>query len=220
MLSVPRFGAVVLTACLLLATSACGGDAEQTDAAATASETQPSAAAEDTTDAAGTTSDAPLEIADPWVKAKDSGMTGAFATITNTTDEALTIVDVESPASEYAELHETVMDESGSTVMRAKEGGFEIPAGGELVLAPGEDHLMLMNLTGPLAPGDNVEFSIHLSDDTTQTFTADVKEFVGAQENYQHTNESKGEPGHGEGMGHGDGTGQDASAEGTESGNN
>ena len=64
------------------------------------------------------------------------------------------------------------------------EGGFPIPAGGELLLEPGGDHIMLMCLTAPLLPGDEVELVLQFEGGTEHPMTANVKDFAGAQENY------------------------------------
>ena len=70
-------------------------------------------------------------------------------------------------------------------VMQPKEGGIPIPAGGSATLEPGGDHIMLMDVTEPIKPGDVVELELELSDGSTITMTATAKEFSGADEDYQ-----------------------------------
>ncbi|WP_083980158.1 copper chaperone PCu(A)C [Demequina salsinemoris] len=135
------------------------------------------------TDAEAETSE-PLTITDAWVKAVDDGMTGAFALIENTSDEAVTIVGATTDASSMVQLHETVADESGSTTMQEVDGGFTIEPGAALTLEPGGDHLMLMGVADPLEAGADVDITLELSDGTELPFTAVVKEFSGAQEEY------------------------------------
>jgi copper(I)-binding protein len=118
---------------------------------------------------------AQVTVTDPWVKAADDGMTAAFGTLHNTGDTGVTLV---------SQLHETTSDGSGGMSMQEKEGGFPILPGADLVLEPGGNHLMLMDLTEPLQPGDTVEFAVAFDDDSTGTLTATVKDFAGAQENY------------------------------------
>ena len=81
------------------------------------------------------------------------------------------------------ELHEVVMKD-GEMVMQPKEGGIPIPAGGSATLEPGGDHIMLMDVTEPIEPGDVVELDLELSDGSTLTMTAIAKEFSGADEDY------------------------------------
>lgn len=143
-----------------------------------------------------------VSVDDPWVKAADSGMSAAFGDITNSGSEDVTVVSVTTPASTALELHETVENESGSMVMREKDGGFTVPAGGDLVLAPGGNHIMLMDLVEPVVAGDEVTFTLTFSDESTLDFTAPAKDYAGANESYE-GDDMEGMEGM-EGMDHGD----------------
>lgn len=125
-----------------------------------------------------------LSILDPWVKSAESGMSAAFGELENSGPTAVTVVSISSPASSAMELHETVDDGSGSMKMQEIDGGFVIPAGGSLTLEPGGNHFMLMDLTAPLVAGEEVSFTVTLSDGSTFDFTAPVKDFSGANEEY------------------------------------
>lgn len=126
----------------------------------------------------------PLTVTDTWVKAADTGMSAAFGTIRNTGNKDVTIISAETPVSTMVELHETVMGSDGTMKMQAKQGGFVIPANGELKLEPGANHIMLMGLTKPVQAGDQITFELKTSDGGTVTFTAQGKDFSGANENY------------------------------------
>lgn len=136
------------------------------------------------------TSDQPTEsaatvtVSDQWVKAAEAGITGAFGNLKNSGATEATVVSATSPSAGRVELHE-VVGQPGSTVMQPKQGGFVIPAGGTHVLAPGGDHLMLMDLKAPLKAGSEVEVTLTLADGATIPFTAQVRDFAGAGENYQ-----------------------------------
>ena len=125
-----------------------------------------------------------MTIADGWVKAADSGMSAAFGGLTNTGPEDVTVVSATTEASSMLELHETVENETGEMVMREIDGGFVIPAGDTLSLEPGGNHIMLMDLTDPLEAGGEVTFTLTFADDSTFEFTAPVKDYSGANENY------------------------------------
>lgn len=131
-------------------------------------------------------------IHDSWVKSADEGMSAAFGSLVNDGADDVTVVSVTSDASSTLELHETVENESGEMVMREIEGGFVIPAGGELALEPGANHIMLMDLTAPLKAGDEATFTLTFSDDSTYEFTAPVKDYSGANENYESDDEHEG----------------------------
>ncbi len=165
---------VVAVAALALTTLAgCGSSSEATSTAAPAS--------------TATTTSAPaaaaaLTVQNPWVKAADSGMTAAFATLVNNTGADVTIESATSPASPL-ELH-TMEMKDGQMVMTPKEGGFVIKAGATHELAPGGDHLMLMKPSAAIKPGDELSFTLKLTGGGTVDFTAVAKPFAGGQESY------------------------------------
>ncbi|GAB3243556.1 copper chaperone PCu(A)C [Kineosporia babensis] len=135
-------------------------------------------------DASATAADR-LNIADQWVKTADAkaGMTAIFGTITNTGDQDVVVESAKTSASDTTELHEMVM-KGNEMIMQEKEGGFTVPAGGEHELAPGGDHLMVLNMTEPIEAGDEVTVRLTLGDGSTQEFTALAKETTAGEEKY------------------------------------
>lgn len=131
----------------------------------------------------------PLTVADPWVKAQDKDMTGAFGVISNATDAAITVVAATSPQAGKMEIHE-VVDKDGTMVMQPKAGGLVVPAGGSATLKPGSDHLMLMELPAPIEPGDEVEITIACDNGGTLTWSSVAKPFEGGDETYMPQMES------------------------------
>lgn len=131
-----------------------------------------------------------VTIADTWVRATpgtdDPSMSAAFGVLTNHTDRQLTVVSATNSASDRTELHEMAMVD-GAMVMRPISGGITIPAGGSTTLEPGGLHVMLLNLTTPIEPGDEVDLTLTLDDGSTVPFTAVAKEFAGANESYSPT---------------------------------
>jgi copper(I)-binding protein len=125
-----------------------------------------------------------VTVSDQWVKATDKGMTGVFGTLDNAGDRDVTVVSASSPTAGSVELHE-VVGQAGSGTMRPKDGGFMVPAGGSHVLAPGGDHIMLMDLKMPLKAGSDVEVTLTFDDGTTLPFSAQVRDFPGADEKYE-----------------------------------
>lgn len=164
---------VTLTLAALVALAGCSTDDTASLSASSSAPASASAAADAVT------------IDDAWVKAADSGMSAAFGDIKNTGPDDVTVVSVTSTASSMLELHETVENESGAMVMRQKDGGFTIPAGGDLLLEPGANHIMLMDLAEPLKAGDEATFTLTFSDDSTYEFTAPAKDYSGANETYE-----------------------------------
>src|SRR5690606_16794089 len=137
-------------------------------------------------------------------KAAEPGdMTSGFGTLVNNSDEDINVVSVESSASPMLELHETVADDSGSMVMREGEGGFVIPANGDLLLEPGGNHLMMMDLPEAVKAGDEVTFTLTFADDSMYDFPAVVKDYAGANENYHEGDDADMDMDHGD-MSHDD----------------
>mgnify|MGYP003377048067 FL=1 len=125
-----------------------------------------------------------LTVTDPWVKAVDTGMTGAFLIVKNTGSAEVHIVSASSPASPMMELHETVMDSSGSMKMQEKKGGFILKAGETHEFKPGSDHIMFMGVSSPLKSGTTATFTLKFADGSTLPVKAEVRTFSGAKETY------------------------------------
>lgn len=126
-----------------------------------------------------------VRVSEQWAKAADGGMTAVFGTLTNTGHHDVRIVSATSPTAGMVELHEVVGDGSGSKSMRPKEGGISIAADATHELAPGGDHLMLMDLKSPLQPGADISVSLVFEDGSSLPVTAQVRDFAGGSENYQ-----------------------------------
>lgn len=142
----------------------------------------PSASTSSTT--TGGTQAAALTVTDVWAKAADSGMTAVFGTIANSSGADVRIVSATSSAAGMTQIHEMVADASGQMVMKEKKDGLLVPAGGKHELSPGGDHLMLMDLTGPVRPGDDVTLTLTTEDGSTLELTAQARDFTGGNEPY------------------------------------
>lgn len=129
-------------------------------------------------------SSAALTVSESWAKALDSGMTPVFGTLENTSDQDITVTSATTGSAKSTELHETVMGSGGTMQMQPKKGGFVIPAKSKFKLEPGGNHIMLMGLTQPVKAGDDISVELKLTDGSTTKFTAQVKDFAGAKENY------------------------------------
>lgn len=137
-----------------------------------------------TTTAGATQQQTALAVSDQWIKASPADMTGMFGVLTNNSDSEIRVVSASTPVAGKVELHETVSTD-GATSMREKKDGYAIPARGSLTLKPGGDHIMFMELKGPINAGQPVTVDLRLSDGSTQTVTAVARDFAGNQENYQ-----------------------------------
>ncbi|MBT0773013.1 copper chaperone PCu(A)C [Kineosporia sp. J2-2] len=133
----------------------------------------------------GSTAADSLTIEDPWVKTADTeaGMTAVFGTLSNTGTADVVVESAKTSASDTTQLHEMAMVD-GEMVMQEKKGGFTVAAGGTHELAPGGDHLMVMNLEKPIEAGDEVTVRLTLEDGSTEEFTALAKKTTAGEEKY------------------------------------
>jgi copper(I)-binding protein len=116
-----------------------------------------------------------LRVQDPWIReAPPNAMAlGAFMTVTNSSDKARVMVKVSSAVAEKVELHRTVM-EDGVAKMIA-QAAIEVPAKGEVKLAPGGLHIMLINPKQALKAGDKVEITLEFKDGARIPVTFEVR---------------------------------------------
>ncbi|MCK0209618.1 copper chaperone PCu(A)C [Starkeya koreensis] len=96
-----------------------------------------------------------IEIGHPWSRVTPAGakVAGGYLSLHNEGKEADTLVSATVEIAEKAEIHEMSVKD-GVMTMRQLANGIEIPAGGEVKLAPGGFHLMLMGLKQPLKEGE------------------------------------------------------------------
>lgn len=149
--------------------------AEESSAAPSAA--VPSASASDAASSA-----CPLTVTDAWVKAVDTGMTGAFGVVANASDADVVITAATTTAAGTTELHETV--DNGGTMAMQPVNQLDVPATGTLTLEPGGNHIMLMNVPAPITPGQDVVITLTCDGGGTAEFTAQAKTYTGANETY------------------------------------
>ncbi len=102
-----------------------------------------------------------LTVVNPWSRATAPSQKagGVFLTIENASDQPDRLIGVESEMSEEASLHTMIRD--GDVMrMRPVEGGIEVPANGNAVLAPGGNHVMLIGLREHLVKDTTVPITL------------------------------------------------------------
>ncbi|MBS0297212.1 MAG: copper chaperone PCu(A)C [Proteobacteria bacterium] len=102
-----------------------------------------------------------LTLQDLRVKASLKGVntTAAYLTVVNPGPKADRLVSATCECGAKVTLHRMWMDH-GVMRMRAADKGLEVPAHGELKLAPGGDHLMLTGLKAPLEDKGKVTLTL------------------------------------------------------------
>ncbi len=119
-----------------------------------------------------------ITVQDPYVRAVPPGQpnSAAFMTISNQGETPVSVVGATSSVSKVAELHTHVM-EDGMMMMRRIDK-IDVPAQGSTELKPGGLHVMLIDLTQDLKPGDTVSLTLEFSDGSTQALEAPVREIM------------------------------------------
>jgi copper(I)-binding protein len=124
--------------------------------------------------------EAQLEIRDPQAQIMPGSEMGVvYLTVVNPGAEADRLVSVESPAAGAAETHETVEEEGGVVRMVPRPEGFEVPAGGTLVLEPGGKHVMLMAPERPAEGESELRLVLHFEHAGAVEVTAPLRDLGG-----------------------------------------
>lgn len=120
-----------------------------------------------------------IEVNDAYVRATPPGLpnSAAFMSVENKTDKAVSILKATSKVSKVVELHTHDMKDGVMKMYQVPE--IKVPANGKTVLKPGGFHVMLIGLYNPLKVGENVTFTLELSNGETKTITAPVKTVMG-----------------------------------------
>lgn len=103
---------------------------------------------------------AEIEIHDQYARSSNAMAGAAFMMIYNYGDTDDRLLSVTSDAAARVELHTHTEDENGVMRMGEVEAGFVLPAGGELLMKRGGDHVMFMGLSDPFNQGDIVTITL------------------------------------------------------------
>lgn len=116
-----------------------------------------------------------IQIKDGFVREVPPNQTisAAFMTIQNNDLSDHKVVSASSPAAKIVELH-THTHENGMMKMR-QIPQIDLPAGADAMLKPGGLHIMLIDLTAPLATDKPVPVTIKFEDGSEKTMELPVK---------------------------------------------
>lgn len=143
---------------LVLLATACGGESS------TDSEVAETVAESGGPPVAVTAQSRDLEVSGAWARTSlpPHENSAAFLTVRNSGEQADALIGVEVDDARVSELHVMEMVEvDGETRMRMqKVARMAIPAGGELVLKPGSNHLMFFELDSAWLDGTKVRLRL------------------------------------------------------------
>ena len=101
-----------------------------------------------------------VKVDQPWVRATAPGQQVAGGFMTLTADADMKLVGGSSPVSKRFELHIMKMDKGVMEMRQVQE--IALPKGQAVKLAPGGLHVMFIDLTGPIKPGQKVPLTLEL----------------------------------------------------------
>lgn len=127
-----------------------------------------------------------LTVDNAWARtsAASQDMGAVYMTITSPVDDALVSASVDASVAATAEIHETMMDMTGSTMagdmggsmMMHKVDEISLPAGEAVALKPGGYHVMLIDLAASLTTGSTISVTLTMKSGVTTTVEAEVRE--------------------------------------------
>jgi len=116
---------------------------------------------------------ADILVEDPYARSSSPAarVGAAFMVISNTGDEDDRLISATTNAAKRVELHTHVITDGVAKMMEV-DGGFVVPAHGEVLLQRGGYHVMMMGLTAPLVQGETV--TLHLVFEKAGEMTLEV----------------------------------------------
>ena len=121
---------------------------------------------------AGTADGATISVDGAWARTTAPGQTvgAVYFEIEADDDDTLMSVSVPDSIAAGAEIHESVSEEASATssatsgieqmTMRRLDAGLELPGGETVSIQPGDHHVMLVDLTGPLLEGQSFDMTL------------------------------------------------------------
>jgi periplasmic copper chaperone A len=115
-----------------------------------------------------------ISVDDAWVRpALASGNSAAYLTITNDTENPVTLTDITVDFAAMAQVHQTVV-ENDMAQMQPLENGLRIGTAETIRLQPGGYHIMLMDIQQALNEGDIVSLTLTFDNGETLSIEAQI----------------------------------------------
>ena len=120
---------------------------------------------------------ASITITDGWIRAIPNRPAGGYFTLSNDSGKRVVLTGASSPACGMLMLHKTETESGMADMNDVKD--VPIAVGQHVTFAPGGYHLMCMNPTGAVAPGNKVPVTLIFSDGMQVTNTFAVRNATG-----------------------------------------
>lgn len=113
-----------------------------------------------------------ITVTDGWIRALPSNVpSGGYFTLSNDSGKRIVLTGASSPACGMLMLHKT--EASGGMASMSDVATIPIAVGAHLSFAPGGYHLMCMNPTPAIRPGNSIPVTLRFADG--ETVIADFK---------------------------------------------
>jgi copper(I)-binding protein len=117
---------------------------------------------------------ASVDVRDAWIRWLPSGLPAAgYMTLINRSDRPLELTAVSSDAYQEIGLHHSMNHEGMSHMEAVKQ--ISVPPHSTVPFAPAGYHLMLMQPTHTLAPGDHVTLVLHFAGGAERAVSFEVR---------------------------------------------
>ena len=107
-----------------------------------------------------TTAMAEVEIHDAYARSSNPMAGAAFMVIHNHGDTDDRLIGVRSDVAARTELHTHRETENGVMQMIHVEDGYDFPAGAEIIMQRGSDHVMFMGLNNAFEDGETISITL------------------------------------------------------------
>jgi periplasmic copper chaperone A len=116
-----------------------------------------------------------VDISNAWISEAPPTVSvlAGYASISNNSDNEITLLAVSSPNFSKIEIHRSVLN--GDMVSMEKQTSLEIPAKETIKLTPGDFHLMLFNPDKPLRAGDIATLNFSFANGHTQNIEVKIE---------------------------------------------
>ena len=130
--------------------------------------------------------DTTLLVENAWVREgpPTAAVLGGFMHLRNSGEQPIRVTEVTSPAFGRVEMHRSIV-ENGTAKMIAQDS-LTVPAGGELLLAPGGYHLMLYGPNQPVRAGQRLQLMLRTADGQEISVQAEVRAGMGSTTDHHH----------------------------------
>lgn len=121
-----------------------------------------------------------LQISGAWARPMPPGarVGGGYVEIHNGGDTVRRLIGADSPRASGMEIH-TMVDVDGVMRMRRLTNGIELPAGTDVALKPGAEHLMFFNPDPPFVEGEKIPVTLRFDGEQSITVEFEVADRSG-----------------------------------------